>query len=73
MSFLERWQELAGRRLQPLTNTMYFPMQNTCARVLSTMEGGLAIYRLAARFQLTPGTDDLGTVRAISAETGETT
>ena len=56
----------------PLTNTMYFPLQNTCARVLSTMEGGLAIYRLAARFQLTPGTDDLGTVRAVSAETGET-
>ena len=26
---------------------MYFPLQNTCARVLSTMEGGLAIYRLA--------------------------
>ena len=56
----------------PLTNTLYFPLQNTCARVLSTMEGGLAIYRLAARFQLTPGTDDLGTVRAVSAETGET-
>ena len=56
----------------PLTNTMYFPLQNTCARVLSTMEGGLPIYRLAARFQLTPGTDDLGTVRAVSAETGET-
>ncbi len=56
----------------PLTNTMYFPLQNTCARVLSTMDGGLAIYRLAARFQLTPGTDDLGTVRAINAETGET-
>ena len=49
----------------PLTNTMYFPMQNTCARVLSTMEGGLAIYRLAARFQLAPGTDDLGSVWAI--------
>ena len=57
----------------PLTNTMYFPLQNTCARVLSTMEGGLAIYRLAARFQLTPGMDDLGSVRAISTETGETT
>ena len=57
----------------PLTNTMYFPMQNTCARVLSTMEGGLAIYRLAARFQLAPGTDDLGSVWAIDAETGETT
>ena len=57
----------------PLNNTMYYPLRNSCARVLSTMEGGLAIYRLAARFQLTPGTDQLGTVRAISVETGETT
>ena len=57
----------------PLTNTMYYLLRNTCARVLSTMEGGLAIYRLAARFQLTPGTDQLGTVRAISVETGQTT
>ena len=55
----------------PLTNTMYYPLRNTCARVLSTMEGGLAIYRLAARFQLVPGTDQVGTVQAISAETGE--
>ena len=57
----------------PLTNTMYYPLRSTCARVLSTMEGGLAIYRLAARFQLAPGTDQLGTVQAISAETGQTT
>ncbi len=56
----------------PMTNTMYYPLRNVCARVLSTMEGGLAIYRLAARFQLAPGTDQVGTVRAISAETGET-
>ena len=57
----------------PLTNTMYYPLKQTCARVLSTMDGGLAIYRLAARFQLPPGVDQLGTVRAISVETGETT
>ena len=50
---------------------MYYPLRNTCARVLSTMEGGLAIYRLAARFQLAPGTEQLGTVRAISVETGQ--
>ena len=56
----------------PLTNTMFYPLRNTCARVLSTMDGGLAIYRLAARFQLAPGTEQLGTVRAISAETGRT-
>ena len=70
----------------PLTNAMYFPLRNTCARMLSTnnpqgerelalTEGGqrpLAIYSLAARHQLAPRTDQLGTVRAISAETGQT-
>ena len=56
----------------PLTNMMYMPLRSTCARVLSTMDGGLAIYRLAARHQLAPGTDQLGSVRAISAETGRT-
>ena len=57
----------------PLTNTMYYPLRNSCARVLATPDEGLAIYQLAARFQLAPGTDQLGTVRAISAETGRTT
>ena len=57
----------------PLTNTMCYPMQNTCARVLATPDEGLAIYQLASRFQLAPGTDQLGAVWAISAETGETT
>ena len=56
----------------PLTNTMYFPLRNACARMLSTKEGGSATYLLAARHQLAPGTDQLGTVRAISVETGAT-
>ena len=51
---------------------MYYPLRNSCARVLATATEGLAIYQLAARFELAPGTDQLGTVRAISAETGET-
>ncbi len=57
----------------PLTHTMYFPLRNACARVLSTLEGGSPTYLLAARHQLAPGTDQLGTVRAISVETGVTT
>ena len=70
----------------PLTNMMYFSLRNTCARMLSTANvegereqaltaGGqppLEIYALAARHQIAPGTDQLGTVRAISVETGET-
>ena len=57
----------------PLTNTMYIPMQNTCARVLSSSTEGLAIYQLAARFQLAPGKEDLGSIWAISSETGRAT
>jgi PQQ-dependent dehydrogenase (methanol/ethanol family) len=57
----------------PLTNTMYFPLRSTCARVLATMDGGLPIYRIAVRIELAPGTEQLGTVRAVSAETGKTT
>ena len=70
----------------PLTNVMYYPLRNTCANMLATGnfesdtaralteggQGGLAIYQLAARHQLTPGTNNLGTVRAVSAETGKT-
>ncbi len=52
---------------------MFFPMRNTCARMLSTLTGGLATYALAARHQLAPGTELLGTVYAVSAETGERT
>ncbi|MBM4184503.1 MAG: hypothetical protein FJ207_09775 [Gemmatimonadetes bacterium] len=70
----------------PLTNTMYYPLRNTCAQILATPDvdsdraraltaggqAGIPIYSLASRHQLAPGTDNLGTVRAISAETGET-
>jgi PQQ-dependent dehydrogenase (methanol/ethanol family) len=56
----------------PLTNTMYYPMKNECARVLATPDGGLSLYQLAARFQLAPGTEEHGSVWAISAETGKT-
>ena len=55
----------------PLTNTMYYPLRNVCARMMATTEGGLALYALAMRGQLAPGTDQVGTVQAISAETGE--
>ena len=59
----------------PLTNTMYYPLRNVCARMLATTSdrdssGGL--YALAWRSQIAPGTDQVGTVQAISAETGET-
>ena len=59
----------------PLTNTMYYPLRNVCARMLATTEGGpvTALYALVMRSQIAPGTDQVGTVQAISAETGEIT
>ena len=68
----------------PLTNTMYMPLRNTCARMMATTtfpenaevarnESRSENYAIVYRHQLTPGTEYAGTVRAISAETGETT
>ena len=52
----------------PLTNLMYFPLRNLCARVMTDAEAPL--YALVKRDQIAPGTDRVGTVQAISAETG---
>ena len=66
----------------PLTQTMYYPLRNQCARMLVTgdvespraqaMEQQVAIYNLAADHIQAPGEEYLGTVYAISAITGET-
>ena len=66
----------------PRTKTMYFPLRQACAVMLATdnfrseramsMVHPNPLYSLAADHQLAPGTDQLGTVRAISAETGKT-
>ena len=55
----------------PLTKMMYYPLRNACAQMLATTEGGVTLYALAKRDQIAPGTDQVGTVQAISAETGE--
>ena len=60
----------------PLTNTMYMPLRNTCSRMqVTTLEDGdeaNRLYALAWRMQIAPGTDQVGAVHAISAETGAT-
>ena len=62
----------------PLTNTMYMPLRNVCARMLASTAGAdddisNALYALLWRSQITPGTDQVGAVHAISVETGEIT
>ena len=53
----------------PITNAMYFPLRNACARIMATNDGSL--YGLGVRSEIAPGTDQVGTIQAISAETGE--
>ena len=58
----------------PLTNTLYMPMRNMCQRLLATTspDASHRIYALAVRHEHAPGSEQLGAVYAISAETGET-
>ena len=54
---------------------MYFPLRNTCARMMvveSAETLALELYSLAVRNEIAPGTDQVGAVHAISAETGAT-
>ena len=60
----------------PLTNTMYMPLRNVCSRMRAMAEPdeqdeARRLYAIAWRPELAPGYDDVGSVQAISAETGE--
>ena len=55
----------------PLTGLMYYPLRNTCARMLASRARGGRLYAIAKRDQIAPGTEQVGTVQAISVETGE--
>jgi alcohol dehydrogenase (cytochrome c) len=59
----------------PLTNTMYFPLQNTCAEVTATLDkpSPTSLYAISSTPKFPPGVDKVGTVQAISVETGTTT
>ena len=63
-------KDLEAGAYSPLTGLMYFPLRNTCSRLIASADQPL--YALAKRDQIAPGTDQVGTVRAISAKTGET-
>ncbi len=57
----------------PRTNLMYMPLRNTCARMMVVESSDtlpLELYSLAVRQEIAPGTDHVGAVHAISAETG---
>lgn len=57
----------------PRTDIMYFPMANTCMNAASIADRATPemIYAINSETMITPGTDNVGTIRAISALTGE--
>jgi alcohol dehydrogenase (cytochrome c) len=56
----------------PLTNTMYYPLQNSCADVITTIDKPVLgnLYGLGIKTRFAPGTDQLGTVQAINVAKG---
>ena len=57
----------------PLTNMMYFPLQNLCQTATTTTDqrDPSKVYGINMVQQLAPGSDKVGTVWAISVETGQ--
>jgi alcohol dehydrogenase (cytochrome c) len=58
----------------PQTNLMYYPLQNTCMLATSSADTQSLeeLYAIRMRPQITPGQTNVGTIQAISAETGAT-
>ncbi len=54
----------------PDTNAMYYGLQNTCAQQTAIDNGSM--YSFNARAEITPGTQNIGSLFAISAESGKT-
>jgi alcohol dehydrogenase (cytochrome c) len=56
----------------PVTNTMYYPLQNMCMTAVSNTDqrDPSKVYGLTTKYVMSPGADKVGTVWAISAETG---
>ena len=56
----------------PRAKMMYMPLRNTCSGMAALDDDRTSLYSLSMRRELAPGTDQLGSVWAISPETGET-
>jgi alcohol dehydrogenase (cytochrome c) len=58
----------------PRTNAMYMPMQNMCmnATTQTDQRDPKLVYGFSTEYIIAPGTDQVGSVWAVSAETGET-
>jgi len=58
----------------PQTQAMYYPLQNTCSEMTSRAQRPSLddLYAISSRNRIAPGTENLGTIEAISVVTGET-
>jgi glucose dehydrogenase len=58
----------------PLTGYMYYPLQNTCMKSTSAAEkpDPEDLYAIRNSIEITPGEENVGTIHAISAVTGQT-
>jgi alcohol dehydrogenase (cytochrome c) len=58
----------------PQTGLMFYPLQNTCMMATSAAEEQSLddLYAIRNRVQLAPGEENVGTIEAISVETGRT-
>jgi alcohol dehydrogenase (cytochrome c) len=60
----------------PQTKLVYMPLQNICMAATSTMArpsaDGAELYAIRTRDQIAPGEENVGTIEAISVETGRT-
>jgi len=58
----------------PVGNVMFFPLQNTCMTMSPTLSRPSpdSLYGTRSTNQITPGKDGVGSIHAVSVETGET-
>jgi alcohol dehydrogenase (cytochrome c) len=56
----------------PVSNVMYYALQNACVNVTAVADGPGTAYAIQNNNQIAPGTDKLGSIHAISVETGKT-
>jgi alcohol dehydrogenase (cytochrome c) len=58
----------------PQTNTMFYPLQNMCMEATTTTDkrDPSKVYGFSSNYVITPGMDKVGSVWAVSVETGRT-
>jgi alcohol dehydrogenase (cytochrome c) len=58
----------------PQTNVMFYPLQNMCMKVKTTTDkrDPSKVYGVSMPYEIAPNTQNIGTVHAISVETGRT-